>query len=335
MRRTQIARPPNGQPAARHDDMDDDPTIALEGMPKPIFFDLVDVPTPRPDLGERSERTSSHDDLKRLAAQSTAKPPRPPDDDLLELKSGLFTIARGVPESVMPGPLVSEQQGPRDRTARRDLASWAIAVAAVTAATIVIGERFSASLSASASDAAPAAPSVTSAPPVVTASAALEAPLPTPPAEAAAPRVASASVPIHRRARSEASADSDAKPPAPPAPTAQALVERMAAAVPSASTAEEPEAAPSAPEFDRNAAKAALAIAAANALECRYPGEVAGTGRVAITFAPAGRVQSALILGAPFQATRTGSCIANAFRSASVPAFAGPPVLVTREVTVR
>jgi hypothetical protein len=108
----------------------------------------------------------------------------------------------------------------------------------------------------------------------------------------------------------------------------------MEAAVPTESDSDS-DSAPSAPEFDRDAAKAALAAAAATALGCRYPGEVAGIGRVAVTFAPAGRVQSALIMGAPFQATRTGSCIAAAFRAASVPAFAGPPVLVMRDVTVR
>jgi hypothetical protein len=318
--------------------MDDEPTIALEGAPKPIFFDLGDVPTPRPDLGERSGRSSSHDDLKRLAAQSTAKPPRPSDDDLLELKSGLFTVARQVPESIMPGPLVSEQK-PRDPTARRDLATWAVAVAAVTAATIVVGERFSASLSPSAPDAAQAVPSATSAPTVVTASAPSAAPLPMPAAETAAPRVATVFAPIHH-ALPSATSEPSSKPPAPlaavaPSATAQALVERMVAAVPSANDSESESTPPSAPEFDRDAARAALSLAAATALGCRYPGELGGTGRVAITFAPAGRVQSALILGAPFQATHTGSCIAAAFRSASVPAFAGPPVLVTREVSVR
>jgi hypothetical protein len=36
-----------------------------------------------------------------------------------------------------------------------------------------------------------------------------------------------------------------------------------------------------------------------------------------------------------FQGTPTGSCIARAFRTVSVPPFAGEPVTVTKDVAIR
>jgi hypothetical protein len=56
---------------------------------------------------------------------------------------------------------------------------------------------------------------------------------------------------------------------------------------------------------------------------------------VSVTFSTSGRVTSAQLVGGPFQGTKTGACIAAAFRAASVPPFDGDPVAVTKDVTLR
>lgn len=87
--------------------------------------------------------------------------------------------------------------------------------------------------------------------------------------------------------------------------------------------------------FDRVAATSALGSATSAASSCRGGEDPTGVARVTITFAPSGRVTQATVNGAPYAGTATGSCIARAFRSASVPAFAGEPVTVTKTVTIR
>jgi hypothetical protein len=53
-----------------------------------------------------------------------------------------------------------------------------------------------------------------------------------------------------------------------------------------------------------------------------------------VTFAPSGRVTQANLQGPPFAGTATGSCIAKAFRSSSVPPFEGDPVTVSKTVNL-
>lgn len=91
---------------------------------------------------------------------------------------------------------------------------------------------------------------------------------------------------------------------------------------------------PAAGEFDTSAAKAALAAAASAASACKQPDDPGGGARVSVTFAPSGRVTIARVTGS-YQGTPTGSCIARAFRTISVPAFGGDPVTVTKEVAIR
>jgi hypothetical protein len=89
-------------------------------------------------------------------------------------------------------------------------------------------------------------------------------------------------------------------------------------------------------EIDRQAAAAALGGAAAMAAACRTDGsEGTVPVTVAVTFAPSGRVTTANIVGGAFAGTSTGSCIAQAFRSARVPPFGGGPVTVQKTVLVR
>ena len=89
-----------------------------------------------------------------------------------------------------------------------------------------------------------------------------------------------------------------------------------------------------APRFNKSAAAAALASAAAQASGCRKAGDPSGTARVVVTFAPSGRATSAVVTGKPFQGTATGGCIAVTMRSARVPAFSGERVTVGKTITV-
>ena len=88
-------------------------------------------------------------------------------------------------------------------------------------------------------------------------------------------------------------------------------------------------------EFDRAAARSALAGAAAQASSCRKDGDPSGTATLTIIFAPSGRVTSAQIQGPPFAGTPTGGCIANTMRHATVPAFSGEHVTVTKQIVVQ
>jgi hypothetical protein len=67
---------------------------------------------------------------------------------------------------------------------------------------------------------------------------------------------------------------------------------------------------------------------------CKSAGDPSGVAKVSVTFAPSGRVTQALVTGPPFAGTATGGCIARAFRSASVPPFAGDPQTVTKTVNI-
>ena len=88
-------------------------------------------------------------------------------------------------------------------------------------------------------------------------------------------------------------------------------------------------------EFDRDAARSALASAAAQASACRKDADPSGTATVSITFAPSGRVTSANLQGPPFAGTATGGCIASTLRRAKVPAFSGDYVTVTKTIVVQ
>lgn len=129
------------------------------------------------------------------------------------------------------------------------------------------------------------------------------APVPGPLARAARP----ASAPL-------ATADTPAEPtkPVEPEPVAPAPVEPA-----------------DGPAFPREAAAAAIASAAQLAATCTTEG--AGNSRVRVTFAPSGRATQAVITG-DLSGTAVGSCMAQAFATARIPAFSGEAVAVTRRV---
>lgn len=87
-------------------------------------------------------------------------------------------------------------------------------------------------------------------------------------------------------------------------------------------------------EFDRSVANAALSAAVGRASGCKQPGDPSGVAKVQVTFAPSGRVTTANVAGPPFAGTPTGGCIARAFKASTIPPFAGPPMTVSKTVTI-
>ncbi len=87
--------------------------------------------------------------------------------------------------------------------------------------------------------------------------------------------------------------------------------------------------------FSRSAAVAALNAAAGAASGCKKPDGPTGRGRVSVTFAPSGKVSSAVVEGPPFAGTSVGGCVAAAFRRATVPPFTGSPVTVHKSFTIQ
>jgi hypothetical protein len=85
--------------------------------------------------------------------------------------------------------------------------------------------------------------------------------------------------------------------------------------------------------FDAVVADAAIQAAFQRAQGCRSPGDPRGMATVTLTYAPSGRVTTALVSGV-FAGTSIGSCIAAALRSARIPPFTGALVTVKRSATL-
>jgi hypothetical protein len=87
--------------------------------------------------------------------------------------------------------------------------------------------------------------------------------------------------------------------------------------------------------INKAAAATAISVAAARAKRCLEPFETRTTMPVRVTFAPSGRVTTAMVVGGPFAGTSVGSCIATWLRTATVGAFDGPGVAVLKTVQIR
>jgi len=121
--------------------------------------------------------------------------------------------------------------------------------------------------------------------------------------------------------------------PKAPAPRADLPKRATTTTVAATPTPAEPE--PAITEFDKSAATKALSEMATEASACRKSGDPSGMATVSVTFAPSGRVTSAVLSGPPFAGTATGGCIASTFRRARVPAFTGTHVTVTKTVVIQ
>jgi hypothetical protein len=86
----------------------------------------------------------------------------------------------------------------------------------------------------------------------------------------------------------------------------------------------------SAPPFDRPAAARALGISVAS---CKRGDGPTGTGHVKVTFLPSGAA-SAVDVEAPYAGTATGACVAQRYRGATVPPFAGGPLSVGKTFAI-
>jgi predicted Zn finger-like uncharacterized protein len=124
-----------------------------------------------------------------------------------------------------------------------------------------------------------------------------------------------------------------AEAPAGAAPAAPAEVPAEAPA-PGAEEAAAMAAVPDQHEFNKAAARSALEDAADHATSCRNVDTPAGAARVAVTFAPSGKVTSAIIESGPFVGTASGGCVASKFRNLHIPAFTSDePVTVHKTIT--
>ena len=141
--------------------------------------------------------------------------------------------------------------------------------------------------------------------------------------------------------RNEPEEEESAPVPAPapaaaaPSTTARAEEEEDAPSEPAA-VAEEVDEPPkstgkSGNTFNREAAKAALDEAAAQAKNCRPQGGPSGTGRVQVRYEPSGKVANVAILTSKFDNTTAGSCVRMLFRRAKVPEFSGAPGVVVNK----
>jgi hypothetical protein len=88
------------------------------------------------------------------------------------------------------------------------------------------------------------------------------------------------------------------------------------------------------PAFDRAGASTALGGAAGSVSSCKQPDGPSGTGRVTVTFAPSGRVTSAIVTG-DLAGTAIGGCVARIFRQAKVAPFSGEPVTVAKSFSIQ
>ena len=151
---------------------------------------------------------------------------------------------------------------------------------------------------------------------------------------------ASPAAPSEMQAHPETAPAQKTSSPTPATNTAKDTTPKVAAGVPNGVHKEaqpSPAAfvAAAAPEvpFNMGEAKARLAAIAASVQPCKR-GDVTGTGRVVVVFAPSGVAQSASVSGPPFEGTPTGACVAAHFRAAHVPAFGGSAFSVSKSFTI-
>lgn len=88
------------------------------------------------------------------------------------------------------------------------------------------------------------------------------------------------------------------------------------------------------PVFDAAAASRAITAAVERSAACRAPTDPGGAVTATLTYAPSGRVTTALISG-KFAGTAIGGCIAGRLRGAKVPAFSGDYTTVKRTFVLK
>ncbi|HEY3822395.1 MAG TPA: zinc-ribbon domain-containing protein [Polyangiaceae bacterium] len=177
--------------------------------------------------------------------------------------------------------------------------------------------------SATASATAPTTSAAMTAPTTTTTTTDTGTAAPPPPSEPTTATTAAAATTTATTPKAAAPTATTAAPK--PTPTPVATAAPAAAPAAAAGGSDQP--------FNMGEAKARLASIAGSVQGCKK-GDVSGSGRVVVTFAPGGNVASAVVSGPPFAGTPTGACVASRFRGAHVPAFAGSPFSVSKSFTI-
>jgi len=90
-----------------------------------------------------------------------------------------------------------------------------------------------------------------------------------------------------------------------------------------------------APPFDKATMSRALSSAVQKAEQCDRWGRATGTAQLFVTFAPSGSVSEAHLVGEPIASAAVARCILHHVRASTLPPFAGPPITVSRKITLR
>jgi predicted Zn finger-like uncharacterized protein len=340
---------PAGIPQPHHDDQ-----AKLTGArnENSVLFSLNALTSKGPGGGAPMQATSEASgliDIKQLGAQIGLGGPekkRSAVDDIMNLAGGgAFSPSLNAP--VLSAPPIEEYAPPPEAAAalpgpapKNKLVLFGaigagvvvIALAVGAAALLMRGKDETADSKAAASASAAVAsasaatdtPSPSASVAAATTDTATQSAQPTPPP---APTSENNSGSTGSKSTTSAPA-ATTKPVAAAAPT-QAVVPEAPAAPPAAAAAAPAQDQP----FNMGAAKASLGAIAGAVQGCKR-GDTSGTGRVVVTFAPSGAVQSAVVTDPPFAGTPTGSCVASRFRSAHVPAFSGSPFEVAKHFTI-
>jgi predicted Zn finger-like uncharacterized protein len=347
---------------------DDVLTSAPAGMPQPredpqkmtgernensVLFSLSALTAPagpkKPQAPSGAE-ASGLIDIKQLSAQlnSSEEKKRSRIDDIMNLAGG-GAFSPSLTSPVLSAPAVTDYAVEGAGLAAPAPRSRALIFGAVLLGMVVIAGAIGGSLmlmkdkgsetadnakagaSAASSEIAPSA-SAPSAADLASATAAATESTAAPPAPSEKP--ASASNKPKPAATAAGAGEGTAAATTTAAPKDNSLVAAMAgAAAPPPAAAPAPAAQGSDQPFNMGEAKARLGAAAGGAQGCKK-GDVTGTGRVVVVFAPSGAVQSATVSGPPFQGTPTGACVAAKFHAVRVPAFSGSPFSVSKSFTI-
>ena len=282
-----------------------------------------------PLTGERNE-SSVLFSLAALAKQA----PAPPAPNVTESSADIVNLGGGGAFAPLFAPPVTFVPAENEEAARRGkrpimIAAMALAVVAMVGTTAFVGVR--ARSRAPAAKAVAAATAVSA--PAEVPSIAVAAPSSTA-LDSITPVKTSTTSTVAPPARSAARAN-DARPVATQVATVSTpstapkccageseIACHMRVAAGAACGAE--------PPFDRLAASRALGV---NVSSCKRGDGPTGAGHVKVTFQPSGSV-SAVDVDAPYAGTATGACVAQRYRGASVPAFAGGPLSVGKSFAI-
>ncbi|MFT3776349.1 MAG: hypothetical protein QM820_64215 [Minicystis sp.] len=316
---------PNEAPRARTSDLFNLNSGLFNNVPQPRIEPLLSI-----DGAPASVPLAPVLPPERVPISS--RPPPPAGDRVADAAAP--SITRRAPKSGAPGPMVAERQ-PSSR--RSGLVGWAVGAVAAAAVIGFVAAHFEPA-TAKQQEAREEAASTATMPPSAPQSIDRPARVAVEPTSESAPaRTAeAANKPAVAPSVSARAADAPRAGDSRPKDRATAPATAAVAVTPPPAAAPPPPPAPAGGgEFDRAAAKAALASAASAAAGCKQPDEAGGGARVSVTFAPSGRVTASKLAGGSFAGTPTGSCIARAFRSITIPPFSGDPVTITKEVSVR